>query len=457
MVEPKVSPNKGMLMLALTWQRKGELEKARAMFERMIDADPTNAEAHIYLADLLIKQNNPAAALPYLQEAIKLRPKAGQIQEDAAFLDRLVNPLPITAGTENWPSNPNGKIKFRHPGDWSIHRSGWGLGMDALKALHNQNGVLFDGFLEDLFAWQHKHHTVRDAETLLQMFHDYEFDHLATSEEKGMTPYQEPWVGFFHNPPNMPPWFHGDESAQAILARPVMQESLKQCKGLFTLSKYHADWLREQTQVPVSPLILPTEIPETQFSFNRFQTNPHKKIVQIGWWLRQQSAIDQLPVWEDNPAEYQKMRLIPKFYDGAFDYLDSLLETEVKVLGITLTGRNLVEQHHLSNAKYDQLLTENIIFIHLFDASANNTVIEAIARATPVLVNKLPAVVEYLGADYPFYYSDFDDAAQKAMDMGRVQAAHQFLKVCPTREKLSAEYFRRSFEESEVYASLEIT
>lgn len=59
---------------------------------------------------------------------------------------------------------------------------------------------------------------------------------------------------------------------------------------------------------------------------------------------------------------------------------------------------NTQAQSRLSNEAYDRLLTENIGFVALHDASANNTVIECIARATPLLVNPLPAVVEYLGA-----------------------------------------------------------
>ena len=60
------------------------------------------------------------------------------------------------------------------------------------------------------------------------------------------------------------------------------------------------------------------------------------------------------------------------------------------------------------------LLCRNIAFVELHDAGANNTVVECIARATPLLVNKLPSVVEYLGAGYPFYYDSLEEAAEKA-------------------------------------------
>jgi hypothetical protein len=60
----------------------------------------------------------------------------------------------------------------------------------------------------------------------------------------------------------------------------------------------------------------------------------------------------------------------------------------------------------LTNAEYDKILTNNILFIHLIDASAVNTIIECIVRNTPIIVNRHPAVVELLGDKYPLYYSD---------------------------------------------------
>ena len=51
----------------------------------------------------------------------------------------------------------------------------------------------------------------------------------------------------------------------------------------------------------------------------------------------------------------------------------------------------------------------NIIYINLVDASAVNTVIECIVRATPIIVNKHPAIVELLGETYPLYFTSKND------------------------------------------------
>ena len=90
----------------------------------------------------------------------------------------------------------------------------------------------------------------------------------------------------------------------------------------------------------------------------------------------------------------------------------------------------------------------------MYDSSANNAIIESIARATPVLVNPLPAVVEYLGADYPLYFDTLEAAAKKSSDFVLLRDAHQYLLECDTRKKLTPERFRESFESSEVYQRL---
>ena len=62
--------------------------------------------------------------------------------------------------------------------------------------------------------------------------------------------------------------------------------------------------------------------------------------------------------------------------------------------------------NHLSNSEFDDILTKNIVFLNLVDASATNTVIECIVRNTPIIINKHPAIVELLGESYPLFYEN---------------------------------------------------
>ena len=108
----------------------------------------------------------------------------------------------------------------------------------------------------------------------------------------------------------------------------------------------------------------------------------------------------------------------------------------------------------LDNDAYDELLSKNLVFLHLYDNSATNTIVECIVRATPCLVNRLPAVEEYLGPDYPFYFDTLEEAAEKAESMDAVQSAHRYLLEWPVSKQLSAAHFRDSFARSPIYDAL---
>ena len=58
------------------------------------------------------------------------------------------------------------------------------------------------------------------------------------------------------------------------------------------------------------------------------------------------------------------------------------------------------------------MLSQNIVFLNLIDASAVNTLIECILRCTPIIINPLPAVQELLGSNYPLYYNNYYEVSK---------------------------------------------
>ena len=88
---------------------------------------------------------------------------------------------------------------------------------------------------------------------------------------------------------------------------------------------------------------------------------------------------------------------------------------------------------------YDILLSNNIVFIHLIDASANNTIIECIIRNTPIIVNRLDAVVEYLGVDYPLYYNNLNEL-DNIITFVNIEKAYYYL-VSMDKTDLTYTYF----------------
>lgn len=384
---------------------QGQTEKAIAWYKKVLELQPDHLQATIHLSHSQEQQ------------------RWSWIHQHTCQSGTLLQ------------ENPVGKLDLRGQRIFVAHRCGWSFAIDALKALHNSQGILFDGYVENSFIWKER-----------QFGREIE-------------PYTQPWVGFLHNPPAMPTWFYYQDSPQVLFGKDNWQQSLEHCVGLFTLSEYSAQWLREKIGKPVSALIHPTEISGLQFDFDRFLANPYKKIIQLGWWLRKLTAIYQLPIAKNNPLGYQKIKLNPAFALEAETSLQKLVAKQLDVEQITLDPvfvANTQELTHVSNQKYDELLSENIGFIDLYDTSANNTVIECIARATPLLVNPLPAVVEYLGENYPFYFHNLVEAGEKAMDLELIWKTHQYLKCCETRQKLSANYFIESLQASEVYQHIKL-
>ena len=294
-------------------------------------------------------------------------------------------------------------------------------GLEFLKVLHRRDGVLLDAFIERTFCW----HPVK------------------------IEPHTKPWVGFIHVPPNPPDWFIYEQSNEMIFASEAWKKSLPYCRGLFTLSQYHKKNLETKFDFPISSLVFPTEAPTLKWSYNKFSANKEKKIIQVGWWLRKLHAIFQLP-----QTSYKKVFL--NVEHKVLPHLMNIERDRLKKEGIFNDEmyKTAEEIRFLPEKEYDKLLSENIVFVYLYDASANNTITECLARSTPLLINPIEPVTEYLGIDYPFYYHTLEEAAAKAMDLDLVYKTHRYLARHSINKKLSGKYFLESFVKSEIYQSL---
>jgi len=115
----------------------------------------------------------------------------------------------------------------------------------------------------------------------------------------------------------------------------------------------------------------------------------------------------------------------------------------------TINSVDLINQ--LTNEQYDDLLTKNIVFINLVDASAVNTIIECIVRNTPIVVNDHPAVKEMLGKNYPLYYTNGIDLFNTNKEIEKllqntnnIKKANIYLKKLD-KTKYTIEYFIKEF------------
>lgn len=295
--------------------------------------------------------------------------------------------------------------------------------MRSLESLCHSNGVLFDDFLEKKFAWG------TDVG-----------DKLAGGEA-----YTEPWIGVLHNPPNIPDWYNlHSHSPHDVLSSALWRESISRCRGIFVFSKYLKQWLEERISVPVSHLYHPTGKPKKAFSEVEYLKNDAKKVVHIGWWLRKLHTFYEL---ETGGIEKVLLTLDE-------DWMQPILEHERGLVKDAESLASVSVWPYLDNSNYDALLSKNIVYMDLYDSSANNAVIECIVRATPLLINRLPAVVEYLGEDYPLYFDSKSEAEDKIQDDGLIISSHNYLSQLQIREKFTAKYFRRAISKSRIYREL---
>lgn len=286
------------------------------------------------------------------------------------------------------------------------HRSGWPYVVSALKEHQKDTGILLDDFVERTFKPD------RHSSSLLNRILPFSDD---------APTWREPWVGIFHYPPNFPEWFDPYSNPEAIFSGSRFKKSIRHLRGAIALSEYMAKWLRTKLDVPVTAIKHPTEFPHMKFTWDAFSYNRDKKLVQVGWYLRNYRAIHQVAV----PHEFRKLRLAqekPWIIEA-----QKRTDQHSPFRDRRDTGFVHIESW-MENSEYDRLLCENIMFMEVFDASANNAIVEAIVRETPIVVNRHPAIVEYLGADYPLFYDDIREVRQ-LMTLSVIRQAHEYLRA----------------------------
>ncbi len=305
------------------------------------------------------------------------------------------------------------------------HRSGWAYATDILRHVHNPAAAYFETFIERRFSW---------GEWM--------------GERLG--PILKPWVGIVHVPLEIPPWFGQSNVFTEIAKTRKWQLSAPYCRGLFTLTHSLRDQLRtvpELERLPLEVLPHPTEFVEALWSPERYAANAQRALVQIGSTYRNLHAIHCVP-----QGPYQKWLAMGgsrAVFEGMYAQEEAFLVERGAYQPGSDAGTTLLE--FLDDAAYDALFTQNVIFAEYYAASATNLVLECLARNTPLLVNPLPAIVEYLGPDYPLYFSSYEEAGAKAADMEVILRAHAYLTEID-KTRFTREYFLESILNSGVYA-----
>ena len=287
------------------------------------------------------------------------------------------------------------KFKVYCPSYWDHHRSGWNYCVSTMRdSLHRDDGVA-------LFS--------NSVETGL-----IESSYIC----------DEPWVGFLHLSPSC---FQSDYIQSKLNTNSCWHESLKNCFGIYVLSNSLKVAVESHLPVEVNSLFHPTEIPDIVFDWESFDKGP-RRLMFVGHWLRKPESLDKI---------------------SAKGYFKTFMGC-----GKSWQFSSTVDQvSHLDNDVYDRWLTQNIVFVDFHDSSANNIVVECIVRGTPILVNRLPALEEYLGKKYPLFFRSLEEADNILQDKGRLREAHEYLNSLD-KTKFTGEGFVESIRNSSIYRKL---
>ena len=252
---------------------------------------------------------------------------------------------------------------------------------------------------------------------------------------------EEPWIGFVHDVPqnnllNYPDLEH-------MVIDECFVKSLPYCQGLFAMSHVVQEYLKQKLEekIPVAKICYPiTPLPDNKI-FNWTFFDLSSKVLSLPTFFQNCQAIYNLRV----PADYQKILLKPPHDD-----FKQLKKDEVT---LAINGSVFIKDS-LTDEEYDDLLRSSIVFLNLYDSTISTTVIECIGRNTPLVVNRLPGLEEYLGVDYPLFYDTIEEAADIMHDKDKLIAATTYLKSLPMKAELTGDQFLNSFINTAIYRYL---
>lgn len=293
------------------------------------------------------------------------------------------------------------KFKLKNQTIWGYHFFGWGNAIDCIKKLHSDYGVLFLDYMDDIIAFKE---------------------------------ISEPFVGFFHHTPESPTgkYYEKLKGLNHYLESKIWKKNEKKCKGIYTLSLYNKNFIKNKTECNVDSLYHPIPDNVNLFSLEKYKKNKSRNLYHPGNWLRDLNSFKKLKT--------NRNKIISKHWkEISLDNPD--IDSSIYCMG------------YISKEEYDKFTSENIIFQCYYDVSASNTILECIGKNTPIILNRLPAAEEYLGKEYPLFFNTLEEASFLCEDENLIEEAHFYLKNMD-KTIFSKKYFLQSIIKSNIYQNL---
>jgi hypothetical protein len=297
----------------------------------------------------------------------------------------------------------SGRLKIVRPISWAHHNDGWRWIVQLLtEHLVDPNGTYCATAVEDeLFVHG---------------------------------PIGEPWVGFVHQVPKQSLPF---PDLERLVQMTTWRASLPYCRGLWVLSEYVRCALRNLgVTVPIGLVRYATPTPTMYWAPEAMRTGP-REVYFIGGFLRNFQAFYDL-----DAGDRTKILFAPQKFDPP-------------ALGIADNG-SVEVRDRVDSSTYERILARSVVFLNLFDAAANTTVVECLVRATPLIINRLKGAEEYLGVDYPLFYDSLEEAAVLLRSEERLVAGSLHLAALPIQQELTASAFLENLQRTAFYRGLPI-
>jgi hypothetical protein len=305
------------------------------------------------------------------------------------------------------------------------------------------------------------------------------------------------WIGIVHHTTST----FSNNNITNLFRNNIFLNSLKKCKALIVLSEYNRiNILKELNNfnLKIKIIVFKHPIPPTFdkiFNINSFEQNLN--IYNIGGWLRNPYTIFHSNIHYNNkPLNKFKLKgysMDQYFPNKNIDYtnivnkiinknindindinsniiIDEILQYShpnnsnnyyikylieyiysiIKNYSINELIDKLISNHnsviiqdYLENECYLDLLVSNIVFCEYIDCSASNTIVECISTGTPIVINKHPAIVEYLGEDYPLYFNKIYNKKTNIYNLNseNILHAHEYLLDVRNNTELQLDYF----------------
>lgn len=280
----------------------------------------------------------------------------------------------------------------RSPAPPENHFYGWGYIIETLKSrlIFKKNAPVLD-------TWADSYHD------------DHQLCLLKNNQ----------WVGILHSLTSE----SRDFNLNRFFSSQVYNDCVDNCILLLTTSEHSRKYCLNKTSIPVKTLLHPKLDTGHYFNLNKYLNNPILR--HSGFFGRN---IKKFIDFNSN---------IPKQI-----YCDR--PSRLKTYTAALNQRSSIEffNGYLEKKEYINTFTKSIGYSYYDDCSASNSILEHIMTRTPLLVNRLPAIEEYIGADYPMFLDDMPENIDSLLtNRNFLEDVSSYLGTRSKKKEFSLDYF----------------